>query len=67
LLPRRPQTRDVSRATALQSTQGPSQRLLKQSAVKTIDAATTWSSSMWSRGRAKSDLYDCYDLFDICL
>jgi len=39
-LPRWPRTRDVARATALQSTGGASQRLLKQSAVTTIDAAS---------------------------
>jgi len=41
LLPRRPRTRDVALATALQSTQGRSQCLRKQSAVMTIEAATT--------------------------
>jgi len=40
LLPRRPRTRNVARATALQSTRGPSQRLHKQSTVMTITAAT---------------------------
>jgi len=41
LLPRWPQSHDIARAMALQSTQGPSQCLYKQSAVMTIKAATT--------------------------
>jgi len=40
LLLRRPRTRDVARAMALQSTRGPSRHLHKQSAVMTIEAAT---------------------------
>jgi len=40
-LPRRPPTRDVTRATALQSTRVLSHRLRTQSAVMTIEAATT--------------------------
>jgi len=41
LLPRWPQTYNVARATAFQSTQEPSQHLRKQSAVMTVKAATT--------------------------
>ena len=46
LLPRRPRTRDVTLATALQSTCGPSQRLCKQSATMTIEAAI-YAVAVW--------------------